>query len=226
MDYFDSMLEGYDESWFEEIAIAFSADKEIESGEQQCIGENAVEKEAVSVSEIPAEALTQAELLSSLEEIFQQYTMPEHLASVRLLGDLSYTDVLMYYCLVRDGVFLREKAETEEAPTELVTPEQYVAEKEKAAERECSFVFETEETKLKKLMEVLKYLRNKEFRILSNTFYMDGSDFILFLCLKSVVGYNLRIKIVYKCDSETAATALQTGFEELQRKMNGGERNE
>lgn len=165
------------------------------------------------------DAMTPGDMISMLRQTFEQNCMNEHLGTVELLGDLGYTDMLMYYCIVMDSMYINNEEEREQLP-EVITPSQYIAEKENSGQVAIEFKPECTESKLVKARKILGYLKNKEFKVLSNTFYMDGSDFIVFLQLKSVVGYNLRITIVIKCESENKAAFLQESAQKLHEYFN------
>lgn len=201
--------------YFDDIALAIS-----ENGEETI---RISEDYSIDEIDVSCEALSSSELIANLGEVFEKNLMNEHLATIKLLGNLGYTDMLMYYCVVMDCVFVNNELENTESPMDIITPGQYVNEKENINDKVFDFTIEVSKTSFAKLFKILNYLKNKEFKILSNTFYMDGSDFLLFLSLKSVVGYNLRIKVVFKCDSLAAAAALEDNFHEIQQKYTTGE---
>lgn len=202
-DYFDDIT----------LAISESCEEAIRISEDYTIDE----------IDLSCEVLSSSELIANLGEMFKKNFMKDHLATIDLLGNLGYNDILMYYCVVMDCVFVNNELDNTESPMDIITPSQYVNEKENINDKVLDFTIEVSKTSFAKLLKILNYLKNKEFKILSNTFYMDGSDFIVFLSLKSVVGYNLRIKIVFKCDSMNEAVALNEGFREMQQKYTVGE---
>lgn len=167
---------------------------------------------------ISCDNLSSSDLITSIEEVFETNVMNEHLATIELLGNLGYADMLMYYCVVMDCIFIVNELENNEQTREIVTPGQYINDNEAGEKKVFDLEMEVSKSKFPKLIKVLKYLKNKEFKILSNTFYMDGSDFIICLSLKSVVGYNLRIKIVFKFDSLNEVVVLNEGLREIQKK--------
>ena len=201
--------------YFDEIAFAIS-----ENGEETI---RISEDYSIYEIDLSCEALSSSELIANLGEVFEKNLMNEHLATIDLLGNLGYTDMLMYYCVVMDCVFVNDELDNAESQMKIITPSQYVNEKETINDKVFDFTIEASKTSYAKLLRVLNYLKNKEFKILSNTFYMDGSDFIIFLSLKSIVGYNLRIKIVFKCDSLDEAATLNETFQEIQQKFTSGE---
>jgi len=196
-------------NYFDEITLAISEN-----------GEEAIRiSEDYSICEIDlnCENLSSSELIANLGEVFEKNLMNEHLATIELLGNLGYTDMLMYYCVVMDCIFVNNELDNTESPMDIITPSQYVNEKETINDKVFDFAIEVSKNSFVKLLKILNYLKNKEFKILSNTFYMDGSDFIIFLSLKSIVGYNLRIKIVFKCNSLDEVTTLNETFQEIQQ---------
>ena len=201
--------------YFDEIALAISenSEKAIQISKEHSVHE----------IDLSCEALSSAELIANLGEAFEQNHMNEHLATIDLLGNLGYTDMLMYYCVVRDLVFIKNESDHTEAQMEIITPGQYVKEKATVKDKIFDFTITVSKNGFAKLLRILNYLKNKEFKILSNTFYMDGSDFILFLSLKAVLGYNVRINIIFNCDSKNEAIAMNGRFQELQQKIEGGD---
>jgi len=192
-------------NYFDEITLAISEN-----------GEEAIRiSEDYSICEIDlnCENLSSSELIANLGEVFEKNLMNEHLATIELLGNLGYTDMLMYYCAVMDCVFINSELDKNEQPIEIIPPDQYVKETETAKDKVFDLEIEVSKPQLTRLLRILNYLKNKEFKILSNTFYMDGSDFIIFLNLKSVVGYNLRIKIVFSCATTDEAIILQNNVQ-------------
>ncbi len=207
------------ESFWDELATDCSDEAEhiVEIENDYPVNEVVLNRETFFPSDIMAE----------LEERFTCYSMTEHLAAVKLLINLEYTDMLMYYCVVMDSLFINSEIENKEQLNETLTPEQFIREKDTIKDKVFEFNIEIPKNKLTRIGKIFNYLRDREFRVLSNTFYMDGSDFILFLSLKSIVGYNLRIKIVYHCDSPEDAAILLERFRDLQNKYKAiGEENE
>lgn len=202
--------------YFDDIALAIS-----ENGEETI---RISEDYPIDEIDLSYETLSSSELIANLGEVFEKNHMNEHLATIELLGNLGYTDMLMYYCVVMDCVFVNNELDNTESPMDIITPGQYVNEKETINDKVFDFAIEVSKTSFAKVLKILNYLKNKEFKILSNTFYMDGSDFIIFLSLKSIVGYNLRIKIVFKCDSLDEVTTLNETFQEIQQKFTAGEK--
>ena len=210
MENFETDFEGG--SCFEDIMLAFSEDNNEANPE-------------VSEVNVGVEMPSAEEMVETLGKAFEDFGMNEHIATVDLLGDLGYTDMLIYYCVVMDSMFFKSEGDNNEKQTEIIKPDEYIKEKDEITNRIFEFNIETSREKFEKLMKVLNYLKNKEFRILSNTFYMDGSDFVMFLSLKSVVGYNLRVKIVFKCSSQDEAFRLNEKFNNM-KQIAGGDDSE
>jgi len=194
-------------SYLDEIALAIS-----ENGEETI---NVSEDYLIDEIDLNFDAMSSSDLINTIGEVFEKNLMNEHLATIDLLGNLGYTDMLMYYCAVMDCVFINSELDKNEQPIEIIPPDQYVKETETAKDKVFDLEIEVSKPQLTRLLRILNYLKNKEFKILSNTFYMDGSDFIIFLNLKSVVGYNLRIKIVFSCATTDEAIILQNNVQEV-----------
>ena len=201
--------------YFDDIAVAISENS------KETI--RICEDYSIDEIDLSCETLSSSELIANLSEVFEKNLMNEHLATIELLGNLGYTDMLMYYCVVMDCIFVNNELDNTESPMDIITPSQYVNEKETINDKVFDFAIEVSKNSFVKLLKILNYLKNKEFKILSNTFYMDGSDFIIFLSLKSIVGYNLRIKIVFKCNSLDEVTTLNETFQEIQQKFAAGD---
>lgn len=60
---------------------------------------------------IENEELPTHTMISHLKNVFQDELMNEHIGTVELLGDLGYTDVLRYYCMVMDIVSIHKEFE-------------------------------------------------------------------------------------------------------------------
>lgn len=213
MENFESDFEN--NTYFDEIAQAISGTNE--ANVEIC------EDYTTDVIELNCDIYSAADLIDGISDVFEKNAMNEHLATIDLLGDLGYTDMLMYYCVVMDCVFMKNELENHEDATEIITPAQYITETETDEGKTFNYEVEVSKADRAKLIKVLNYLKNKEFKILSNTFYMDGSDFIIFLSLKSVVGYNLRIKIVFRCDPLDNLDELEENLKKIQRKQIEGE---
>ena len=199
MDNYESCFDG--KGFFDELSEVFSKKQEAEI--DVCEKTDAVEVK------LESDSLEVSEILENLKSTFEGLSMEEHLCSVDLLGSLSHTDMLMYYCIVMDSLALYENQDQSEQQPEIMAPKKFIEEKEKLFTENTDITVELRKDEPGRLTRILRYLKNKEFRVLSNTFYLDGSDFLMFLLLKSVVGYNLRLKIVIKCNSDDEATALK-----------------
>ena len=214
----ESFENSSDNGFFDGVIFAFLKDNE----------EIGLTPQETSIDEIEISdsSLSSSELIKSIGDTFEKYGMNAHFASIDLLGNLGYTDLLMYYCIVMDCLLIENETEKEEQQIKVMTPEDYISKKDKLADEAIELRIETERAKLHKIIKILNYLKNKEFEILSNTFYMDGTDFILLLGLKSTVGYNLRLKIVVKHSSQDELIGIEENFRNLQQIIITGEEDE
>lgn len=214
MEKFETEMNGSD--YFEEMTQIFCDRSKSDIG----IDDNFCTNEI----ELGTEVISTEYIMESLSEIFVNSAMDEHLATVTLIGDLGHSDVLMYYCVVMDCLSINNEISEDRTKIDIMTPLQFMAERDFVANSEVNVEFVASKSDVRRLERILRYLQNKEFKVLSNTFYMDGSDFILLLNLKSVVGYNLRLKIVFKCDSLNDAIAINEKFQNL--RFSDGEADE
>lgn len=206
MDFFENQW--HDGNLLDEISLTFSEQQDevlIELPEGFIMPELGIEHPEHRVSF----------MIDALKNTFERLSMNVHLNTVSLLGDLSCSELLMYYSIVTDYLYIRNSSDDVEA-SELITPEQFVIEtnEEKACHKTIDFVCKVSDFAV--ICMILKHLKNREFKILSNTFHMDGSDFILFLEFKSVFGYHIRIKFLVQCKDKEAAEALHSRFVEIQ----------
>ena len=153
-------------------------------------------------------------MISHLKNVFQDELMNEHIGTVELLGDLGYTDVLWYYCMVMDFVSIHKALEDKNLYEKLQTPEGYIESVQNNENVKFDLDIKCNETETAKIKKLISYLKNREFYILANTFYSDGADFIILLVMKSTVGYSLRLKIIVKCKDKEKANALKMRFAE------------
>ena len=163
---------------------------------------------------IENEELPTHTMISHLKNVFQDELMNEHIGTVELLGDLGYTDVLWYYCMVMDFVSIHKGFEDKNLDKKIQTPEGYIESVQNNEEVKFDVDVKCNETETAKLKKLISYLKNREFCILANTFYSDGADFIILLVMKSTVGYNLRLKVIVKCKDEEKANTLKVRFAE------------
>ena len=153
-------------------------------------------------------------MIAHLKNAFQDELMNEYVGTVELLGDLGYTDVLWYYCMVMDFLSIHNEFNNKDYGEKIQTPEEYIENLQNNEKIEFNIDVKCNETETTNLKKLISYLKNREFCILTNTFYSDGSDFIILLVLKSIVGYNLRLKIIVKCKDEEEANILKIRFTE------------
>ena len=162
---------------------------------------------------IENEELPTHSMVANLKNVFQNELMNEHLGTVELLGDLGYTDVLWYYCMVMDLVAINKEFDEKRLDEKVQTPDQYIENLKNNEKIKFSIDVTCRETETAKIKNLISYLKNKEFTILTNTFYSDGADFIISLVMRSTVGYNLRLKLTVKCKDERDAEELKIRFE-------------
>jgi len=114
-------------SYLDEIALAIS-----ENGEETI---NVSEDYLIDEIDLNFDAMSSSDLINTIGEVFEKNLMNEHLATIDLLGNLGYTDMLMYYCAVMDCVFINSELDKNEQPIEIIPPDQYVKETETAKDK-------------------------------------------------------------------------------------------
>ena len=201
------LFETESETFYDRVCALIPDDGEAKLVE---VGENDVGMDIIDVNE----QMDFESVIASLSTVFERNMLNKHLTTVKLLGDLSLSDVFLYYCIVTDCITLKKESGDRVADDDVVKPEEYVDHINDASL--CSKYYELNisfpEKSIEKLRKIVEYIRSREFRILSNTFYLDGTDFIIFLMIKSTVDYNLRLKIVIRCASKNEAKILARAF--------------
>ncbi|MCC8173513.1 MAG: hypothetical protein LIO65_03730 [Odoribacter sp.] len=156
--------------------------------------------------------VSEKDMLGNIEQIFQKEQLNEHLGTVNLLGDLGYSEMLIYYCAVMDYFSIKESNTSNIEEEKLATPEQYVEQKDKDEKVLSEFRLGCKAYKFLKIKKFIDYILNREFKMWSNTYVLDGTDFILFIVFKSVTGYAIRMQLVVKCDDEDTAERIKDEF--------------
>lgn len=200
--------------FFEDIASAFSEYEE-----------SAIEIENHSDEQIDLaeEVLSTSDMMADISEAFEKNIMNEHIATVDLLGDLGYTDMLLYYYVVMDCLFLNNESENNEQQIEVITPSQYINEKETVKKATFEADVKCSTATMEKLKKVLRYFKKRKFEIVSNTFYADGSDIVIFLSLKTSFGYGFNVKLTFNCDSINQVIDLSEKIQQIQNKFAAGD---